>query len=94
LKVIGEGVIAAAKQKHSDLDGPLSAWLQIARKSTWTCLNDIRKTWASTDAVDGKFIFNIKGNKYRLIVTINFRSLLLTIGWVLTHAEYDRGGWR
>lgn len=94
MRVVNVGILAQAKRTHGDLDSPLSSWLKIAEQSMWTCLNDIRKTLPKTDAVDGKFIFNIKGNNYRLIATINFRSQLLMILKVLTHADYEKGGWK
>lgn len=94
LRVIGTEALAAAKKKHAELDGPLSSWLKIAETSMWTCLNDIRKTWPSTDGVEGKIVFNIKGNNYRLIATINFRSQLLFINHVMSHEDYSRGGWK
>jgi mRNA interferase HigB len=94
LKVVGTGVIDKAAKRHGDLSSPLAAWLKIATEQTWTGLNDIRKTLPSTDEHHGKFIFNIKGNSYRLIATINFKSNTLFIEHVLTHAEYDKGGWK
>jgi len=94
LKVVGTSVIDKARKKHSDLSGPLSTWLKIASKETWAGLNDIRKILPSTDAAYSKFIFNIKGNHYRLIATINFKSQVLFVEHILTHAEYDRGDWK
>jgi mRNA interferase HigB len=87
-------VIDKANKVRGDLSGPLSAWLKIAKNETWTGLNDIRKTWPKTDEHEGNFIFNVKGNTYRLIATINFKSQTLFIEHVLTHAEYDKGGWK
>lgn len=94
MRVVGKGVIDKAVKKHGDLAGPLGAWWKMANAETWTCLNDIRKTLPQTDAHEGWFIFNIKGNKYRLIATINFRSLLIEVCRVMTHAKYDRGDWK
>ena len=94
MRVVNTGVIDKAIKVHGDLSGPLAAWLKIAKNETWAGLNDIRKTWPKTDEYDGKFIFNIKGNNYRLIATINFKSQTLFVEHVLTHAEYDKGGWK
>ena len=94
MRVVGVGIIDKAKRKHGDLDSPLSSWLKIAESESWTCLNDIRQTFPSADSVDGKFVFNIKGNGYRLIAVINFRSQLLVIEHVMTHADYAKGGWK
>lgn len=57
-------------------------------------LDDIRKTWRDTDSVGDKTVFNIKGNRYRLIVKINYRSQTIFIKAVLAHAEYDKEGWK
>jgi mRNA interferase HigB len=94
LRVVGVAVIERAEKRHGDLSGPLAAWLKIATEETWTGLNDIRKTLPSTEEHKGKFIFNIRRNSYRLIATINFRSQTLFVERVLTHAEYDKGGWK
>jgi len=74
LRVVGKQVIDAAIKTHADLSGPLAAWLKIAEQQVWAGLNDIRKTWPKTDAVGEKFVFNIKGNNYRLVATINFQE--------------------
>lgn len=79
-----------AIKKHGDLEGPLGTWLSTAQHAAWTCLDDIRKSWRNTDAVEGSTVFNIKGNNYRLICQINYRSQSLFIEKVLTHAEYDK----
>ena len=80
MNVVGTGVIDRAIKKHGDLSGPLAARLKIATEETWAGLNDIRKTFPSTDSYAGKFIFNIKGNT--LIATNNFRSQTLFIEYV------------
>lgn len=94
LRVISRKALLDAAKKHSDLETSLEVWYRAARKSTWTCLNDIRNTWRGTDTVDGLTVFNIKGNNYRLIVRINYKSQIIFIKNVLTHAEYDKNGWK
>jgi mRNA interferase HigB len=78
--------------KHADLLGPLDAWFGIAKKASRTRLADVRRTISSTDAVGKWTVFNIKGNQYRLITEINYVFGRIYIRYVLTHAEYDRGG--
>jgi len=56
--------------------------------------NDLRATFASADYVDGLTVFNIGGNKYRLIAAIHYNRHKVFIRAVLTHAEYDRGEWK
>jgi mRNA interferase HigB len=83
-----------AALRYSALDGPLDTWFRIAKKAAWKNLSDVRKTFATADAVSKWTIFNIKGNQYRLIVEINYTFGRIYIRQVLTHAEYDRGGWK
>ena len=83
-----------AVRQHSDLLAPLDLWYRVAKKANWKTLNEVRETFPSADAVGKYTVFNVKGNAYRLIVEINYRSQRLFIRHVLTHAEYDRGGWK
>ena len=55
---------------------------------------ELRKTFASADRVGDKVVFNIGGNKYRLIAAVHFSRGKLYIRDILTHAEYDQGGWK
>lgn len=83
-----------AAAAHADLRGPLSAWYQIASRAEWSNLNDIRRTFSTADMVGNCTVFNIKGNSYRLITWINFASHKIFVRQVLTHTEYDKGGWK
>jgi mRNA interferase HigB len=83
-----------AARQHSDLFAPLDVWYRVAKKADWETLNEVRRTFPAADAVGKYTVFNIKGNLYRLIVEINYRSQRVFIRHVLTHAEYDRGRWK
>ena len=72
----------------------LDAWFRIAKRALWQDLTDVRRTFATADAVEKWTVFNIKGNKYRLITEINYRFRRIYIRHVLTHAEYDREKWK
>ncbi len=80
--------------KHRDSETPLRAWFRVARKASWESLVDVRKVYPSADDVNGLTVFNIGGNKYRLIVTIQHKKGRIFIRHVLTHAEYDKEGWK
>lgn len=94
MHVISRKKLKEAAARHTDLEGPLDAWFRIAKKAKWKDLAEIRKTLSSTDAVGKWTIFNIKGNQYRLIAEVNYAFGRIYIRQVLTHAEYDRGGWK
>jgi len=72
----------------------LQHWFTIVRKTDYASFVDVRRTFPSADQV-GKFtVFNIGGNKFRLIAAIHYNRKKVYIRHVLTHAEYDRGTWR
>ncbi len=94
MHVISRKRLREAAAIHADLEGPLDTWFRIAKKARWNSLVEIRPTFPSTDAVEGYTVFNIKGNEYRLVTRINFRTGRIFIREVLTHGEYDRGRWK
>lgn len=94
MHVIAKPVLVAFWTKHPDAESPLSVWYRLIRTEVFADFNDLRKTFASVDLVDGLTVFNIGGNKYRLIAAIHYNRHKVYIREVLTHAEYDRGGWK
>jgi mRNA interferase HigB len=80
--------------KHPDAEVALQNWFDAARQAEWHCLEDIRQTYPATDMVGVLAIFNIRGNRYRLIVRMSFRRQRIYIKEFLTHAEYDKGTWK
>jgi len=94
MHVISRRKLKEAATRNGDLEGPLDAWFRIAKKALWRNLAEVRKTFSSADAVGKWTVFNIKGNQYRLIAEINYVFGRIYIRHVLSHAEYDRGGWK
>lgn len=80
--------------QHPDSRPPLSHWYKIMEQSDFVSFNDLRRTFPSADKVDNLIVFNIGGNKYRLIASVHFNRSKVYIRHVLTHAEYDRGAWK
>lgn len=69
----------------------LERWYDIAQSADWHTLSEIRADFPATDYVGNQhYVFNIKGNKYRLVVVIKFTIGRLFIRFVGTHAEYDK----
>ena len=79
---------------HPDARTPLNAWFTIVRKTDYTSFANLRVTFPSADQVSRFTVFNIGGNKFRLIAAIHYNRKKIYIRQVLTHAEYDRGAWR
>jgi len=92
--VISRKKLKEAALRYSDVEPALDAWFRIAKRAQWQSLSDVRKTFASADAVERWTIFNVKANKYGLVAEINYRFQRIYIRHVLTHAEYDREKWK
>ncbi len=91
--VISRKRLLEAANRHSALSAPLDAWYRVAKKSEWRSLEDVRRIFPSADAAGKYTVFNIKGNSFRLIAEITFKTGRIYVRHVLTHAEYDKGGW-
>jgi mRNA interferase HigB len=94
LHVISRKKLLQAAEKHGDLGKSLDVWYRVAKKAEWKNLMDVRRVFPTADAVDKFTVFNIKGNAYRLITEINYRTGRIFLRHVLTHAEYSKGGWK
>jgi mRNA interferase HigB len=79
---------------HKDAEASLRSWYTIAKKSRWQNPAELKQTYPSADFVGRYTVFNIRGNNYRLIARIVYRSQTLFIVSVLTHEEYDLGKWK
>ena len=93
MHVISRKKLLEAAKAHGDLSEPVDAWYRIAKKAEWRDLTEVRKSFPSADGVGAFTVFNIKGNSYRLITEINYRTRRVFLRHVLTLAEYSRGGW-
>ncbi|MBQ8069348.1 MAG: type II toxin-antitoxin system HigB family toxin [Bacteroidales bacterium] len=76
---------------HPNSEQALREWYVKTERANWNSLNDIRKDFNSVDYVKNqRYVFNIKGNDYRLIAAIKFTPSLVYIRFVGTHSEYDK----
>jgi mRNA interferase HigB len=79
---------------YPDAKKAVEAWYTVIKSSDWSSLEDIRKVYRDAEAVGNFTVFNIKGNKYRLIVGINYVKQRVYFKYFLTHAEYNRDVWK
>jgi mRNA interferase HigB len=94
LHVISRKRLKEAAARHPELESPLDLWFRIAKRASWQTLADVRKTFSRADGVEKWTVFNIKGNKFRLITELNYRFQRVYIRHVLTHAEYAQEKWK
>ena len=79
---------------HRDAESSLTAWYRTTRRANWQNLAELKETYPSADLVGRYVVFNIKGNKYRLIARIIYRSQTVFVIAVRTHEEYDLEKWK
>ena len=78
-------------EKHNDVEQYLKTWYNTAMSSEWKTPNDVKQTYANASILkNGRIVFNIKGNTYRLIVKFNFEKQWAFIKFIGTHSEYDK----
>ncbi len=94
MHIISRKKLREAAEEHGDLSEPLDIWYRAAKKAEWKNLMEVRRTFPTADAVERFTVFNIKGNAYRLITEINYRTGRTFVRHVLTHAEYSKGRWK
>jgi mRNA interferase HigB len=76
---------------HQDAKGQLEAWYYEARHAQWSSPADVKAQYRSASIIgDNRVVFNIAGNKYRLIVRINYGSKTVFVRFIGTHKEYDK----
>lgn len=80
--------------EHVDAQSSLKSWYINCRKASWSNLDEVRKIYPHADAVGDCTVFNVSGNKYRLIVKIRYKYQRIYVIRVMSHKEYDRGKWK
>tara|TARA_R110000751_G_C13694567_1_gene472729 strand:- start:585 stop:887 length:303 start_codon:yes stop_codon:yes gene_type:complete len=91
LRVIAKRTLRDFWTNHADCEQQLTAWYRETEKSEFKNLNELKIEYPSASILtDNRIIFNIKGNRYRLIVKFNFEYQICWIRFVGTNAEYDK----
>jgi mRNA interferase HigB len=81
-------------KRHPDCSNALESWYRIVKRTDFDSFTELRQIFPSADKVDNLTIFNIGGNKARLIAAVHYNIHRIYIRHILTHKEYDRGSWR
>jgi mRNA interferase HigB len=92
MNVVSRKTLVACWGRHPQSKAPLTAWYLVARKAEWKTSADVKNQFGTTvDFVgDYRVIFDIAGNKYRLVVHVSYTYKSVLIKFVGTHAEYDK----
>ena len=91
MRVISFSIIRDFVAKHADADVAMRDWYKRVCKANWNSLADIKQTFNTADYVgNDRYVFDIKGNNYRIVAIVLFINKKVYIRFVGTHEEYDR----
>ncbi len=89
MHVIAKAALIAFWRRHPDAQSPLTSWYNTMESQHYLDFNGLRGTFGSADYVDGVVVFNIGGNKYRLVAAIHYNRRKVYVREVFTHAAYE-----
>ena len=91
MRIISKRILREFWLKHADSEQQLKSWYRETEKAQWGSVNDLKTEYPNASILkENRIVFNIKGNKYRLIVKFNFEYQISWIRFIGTHAAYDK----
>ena len=94
VQIRGRDKLAEFAAAYDDAKTALESWATAVEAADWKNPADLKRTFASASFVESKTVFNIGGNKYRLVSRINYELKTVLVTHVLTHKEYDKDKWK
>ena len=94
MKIISNSALRTFAVKHPQADEPLQGWRRVIEKNRFGNWAELKAVFNAIDKVGELTVFDIGGNKYRLIAYIRFAKQIVYIKAVLTHQDYDKGAWK
>lgn len=94
MHIITQTRIWEAKKEYPESANAIDGWYRVIKKNQFNNFSELKKSFNSVDKVGDAYVFDIGGNKLRLIAVIHFQRQKLYIRHILTHNEYSKGKWR
>ena len=94
MHVISRKRLNTFAEQHPDSATPLAEWYRLMKHNTFSSFSELRTLFPAADKVGKLMVFNIGGNKYRLIAAVHYNRKRIYIRAVLTHDEYNNGKWK
>ena len=91
MRLIARRTLREFWERHPDAEQALRAWFHDVQRADWASPADVKRIYANVSIVgDNRLVFNIHGNKYRLVVAVNYEYRMCYVRFVGTHRAYDR----
>lgn len=94
MHIISHAKILQAQGKHPDCSAALDQWYRLTKRVRWSNFAEVKACFPAVDKVGDKYVFDVGGNKLRLIAAIHFNAGKVFVRAVLTHKAYDKGDWK
>ena len=94
MHVISRKALRGFWERHPDSETALARWYKIVQTTEFHSFSELRTVFPAADQVGDWIVFNIGGNKYRLIASVHFNRGKVYVRHILTHEEYSRGSWK
>ena len=94
MRIFKRGALVRFWERHPDARASLESWYGVVRRANWRTPAEMKAVYPHADLVGRRTVFNIAGNKYRLIARVNYQAQRVFVLYILTHADYDRGDWK
>jgi mRNA interferase HigB len=94
VRIISNSALRSFAARHPDAEGALRGWSRVIGKNDFSNWAELKSVFGSVDKVGELTVFNLGGNKYRLIAHIRFAKQIVYIRAVLHHRDYDKGNWK
>ena len=91
MRIISRKALREFWEKHPDSEQSLRAWYANVKRAAWKTPSDVKTVYRNASFLaNNRVVFNIKGNRYRLVAAINYQYSVIYIRFVGTHQEYDK----
>ncbi|MDV7391203.1 type II toxin-antitoxin system HigB family toxin [Arthrospira platensis SPKY1] len=91
MRIISRKTLREFWEKHTDAQQALQSWYADVKQAQWSSPADIKEMYRSASTLTkNRAVFNVKGNRYRIVVTVNYKFEIVYIRFVGTHTEYDK----
>ena len=94
MHIISRTKILQAQRDHMDCSGALEQWYRLTKRVRWQNFAEVKACFPAADKVGNKYVFDVGGNKLRLIAAIHFNTGKVFVRAVMTHKAYDKGDWK
>ena len=94
MHVVSHKAIRLFCEECPDAQSAMDHWYRVAKRATWASFTEVKQSFNTADFVAPFVVFDIGGNKYRLIAEINFSRSVLFIRGIMAHNEYMKGAWK